>query len=103
MNLAAFDLQAVAAGRTPLYMQQQQLDLQRQQIEGQLAMQRATRAQQMQQLEETKRQHDFQMIEKLMATEKKFPSLRIVRLEGDVSTVKHVRLSIAATAALLNP
>ncbi len=55
-------------GRTPLYMQQQQLDLQRQQIEGQLAMQRATRAQQMQQLEETKRQHDFQMIEKLMAT-----------------------------------
>lgn len=55
-------------GRTPLYMQQQQLDLQKQQLEGQLAMQRATRAQQMQQLEETKRQHDFQMIEKLMTT-----------------------------------
>lgn len=59
---------AVGRGQTPLYLQQQQLDLHRQQVEGALAERRQELAARIQQQEETKRQHNWGIAEKLIST-----------------------------------
>jgi hypothetical protein len=59
---------AVGRGATPLYLQQQHLDLQKQQLLGSALDRREAMAQRIQQAEEQKRQHNWGIAEKLMTT-----------------------------------
>lgn len=59
---------AVGQGRTPLYLQEQHLDLQRQQMQGAAEERKQMMALRIQQAEEQKRQHNWGIAEKLIST-----------------------------------
>lgn len=73
---------AAQQGRTPLYLQEQQMGLQQQQLLQQAENQRLVRAQQAAALEETKRQNQWEDLFKVLGNDKLSPPQQTEMLKG---------------------